>query len=171
MEEVVTIDGKQIKLFYDTPLTTEQRAQAIADIRKAGCGTCGQKTMNTNPQIKSMAACAATGKTGGDTVNLLLTAVSGVAPYTTTFFKDLGPGRVAITPAGSTGTIAADGGTDGGTYTITDADAKNANFGGLAQIQFIGKITDSCPTGPLSCEQVCEVSITCVTPTCNFTVT
>lgn len=43
MEEIITVDGMQYVLTYDTPLTAEQRTQTISNIREqSGCG-CGNK--------------------------------------------------------------------------------------------------------------------------------
>lgn len=182
MEEIITVDGRQFKLTTDRPLTVQEKTQTIAEIRKqTGCGTCGTKAVqpNTmNSQIKSMAGtCPVVPKTGGDTLNLSATAVSGVQPYNAKFYKDVTgtiavPNRVQIgIPAGVA--IATDGGTALDTYVLTDLDASSANFGGIAgDIQLIAVITDSCPSpGPQSCEQTCILSITCATPICNFTVT
>jgi hypothetical protein len=39
MEEIITVDGMQYVLTYDTPITEEQRTQTISNIRKeSGCG-------------------------------------------------------------------------------------------------------------------------------------
>lgn len=44
MEEIITVDGRQFKLSADRPLTVQEKAQTIAEIRKqTGCGTCGPK--------------------------------------------------------------------------------------------------------------------------------
>lgn len=46
MEEIIDIDGRQFKLMTDYPLTMEQKAQAIAEIRRQPeCG-CSDKMAN-----------------------------------------------------------------------------------------------------------------------------
>ena len=43
MEDIITVDGTQYVLTYDSPLTEEQRTQTISNIKKeSGCG-CGNK--------------------------------------------------------------------------------------------------------------------------------
>lgn len=139
-----------------------------------------QDWQNGGVKVHSMAGtCPVAPKTGGDTLNLSATAVSGVAPYNAKFYKDV-TGTIAIpartqigvlsTPVGLA--IALDGGTAVDTYVLTDLDASSANFDGTAgNIQLVAKITDSCPTSPQTCEQACTLSITCAPPTCSFIVT
>lgn len=121
MEEILTLDGKQFKLTTDVPLTAEQKAQTIAEIRKqTGCGTCGQqninRTLSSRGQIASLAlTCPVSGFSGAedtpkvatDTVIMAATPVQGVSPYKLTFRK---------TPATS-----ADGSETGATETISAA--------------------------------------------------
>jgi len=108
MEEIVIVEGKQFKLTTDRPLTAEQKAQTIAEIRKqTGCGTCGPKVakMGNDWQyggIKSLTlSCpasgasggsAATAKASGGTVTMSAIPTQGVAPYSLIYRK---------TPAGS----------------------------------------------------------------------
>jgi hypothetical protein len=128
MEEVLTIDGKQFKLTTDRPLTAEQKAQTITEIRKqTGCGTCGPKVASANPNwkyggIKSLAVtCPAPGISGAEdnpkvvtnTITMVATPVQGVSPYMITFRK---------TPAAS-----ADGSEAGATEVMTAG-----RLGGLA---------------------------------------
>ncbi len=181
MEEIITVDGKQFKLTTDRPLSALEKTQTIAQIRKqTGCSSCSQpKSLSGFGGIQSLPGTCPVGKTAGDTLNMLATAISGVAPYNAKFYKDvtgttLVPARVQIgvisTPAGIT--IAADGGTASDTYVLTDLDVASANFDGTAgAIQLISTVTDSCPTGGLTCEQVCTMTVACPAPTCSFVVT
>lgn len=122
MEEIITVDGRQFKLTVDRPLTAEQKAQTIAEIKKqTGCGSCGPRVakMGNDWQyggIKSMAVTcpiapasgsSATPKASGTDVTMAATPVQGVAPYMITFRK---------TPANSY-----DGSDAGATETIATA--------------------------------------------------
>ena len=181
MEEIITVDGKQFKLSTDRPLTAIEKAQTIAQIRKqTGCSSCSQpRSLSSFGGIQSLQGTCPAGKTGGDTLTMVATAISGVAPYNAKFYKDVTgtvavPNRVQIgvlsTPAGLA--IAVDGATATDTYVLTDLDISSANFDGtLGAIQLISTVTDSCPTGGLTCEQVCTMTVACPAPTCSFVVT
>ncbi len=140
---------------------------------------CGTVDVESAPGAPGLPGTCPVGKTAGDTLNMLATAISGVAPYNVKFYKDvigtvLIPNRVQIgvisTPAGIT--IAADGGTASDTYVLTDLDVASANFDGTAGvIQLISTVTDSCPGSALTCERVCIMTVACPAPTCSFVVT
>ena len=180
MEEIITLDGKQFKLTTDRPLTTLEREQTISEIKKqTGCSSCHQpKSLSGFGGIQSLPGTCPTGKTGGDSLTMVATAISGIAPYTAKFYKDvtgtlLAPNRIQIgdTSALSSISIAADGGTATDTYTLTDLDVSSANFDATAgHIQLVSTVTDSCPTGGLTCEQTCVMTVACNAPTCSFVV-
>lgn len=196
MEEIITVDGKQFKLTTDQLLTAEQKAQAIAEIRKqTGCGTCGgQKIVRTaSGNIQTMAAtCTKTTINGGEVVNLSASPDGGTAPYTVKFLAQFGSTPAQLSGGGLTGsslqTVLTDGGTTTAvTYTVSDAEivasaggapaAANVDGSGLDlaatatnTVRFIVHTSDSCPTGALHCLESCTLSIVCTTPTCNFIV-
>lgn len=109
MEEIITVDGRQFKLTVDRPLTAEQKAQTIAEIKKqTGCGSCGPRVakMGNDWQyggVKSLPAqtgnppgcpgplapggSPGTAKGEGDLVTMSVTPVQGVAPYSLVFRK------------------------------------------------------------------------------------
>lgn len=197
MEEIITIDGRQFRLSYDTPLTAEQREQTIAQIRQqSGCGSCGPRTLDPNwgyGGIRSMApTCVTAAKSSGDIVTLAATPSGAIGPYHIRFFRKSAPG--AYTELGSVRTIAELSSTST-TITLTDVDFTGAvgdTSAGTPTTGATGAITDpentssvlaagkirvatttydSCPTGAQSCIEFCDVSLTCVAPTCNFVVT
>ncbi len=104
MEEILTVDGKQFKLITDVPLTAEQKAQTIAEIRKqTGCGTCGQPRYSgmasAGGRMVTMApgySCPAPGASGSstnpksstNTVGLASAPMVGTAPYTVEFLRN-----------------------------------------------------------------------------------
>jgi hypothetical protein len=108
-------------------------------------------------------------KYSGDTITIQATPKDGVAPYHVEFRKGVGtiPGN---DPLGRPYTV--DGATEDvtltRTYVLTDADIASAVGG---QIQFSVYIYDSCPTGALSCTEMCLINIGCLAPVCNFAVT
>ena len=100
MEEIVIVEGKQFKLTTDHPLTAEQKAQTIAEIRKqTGCGTCGQPRtakMGNDWQyggVRSLvdvdtgtgSSCPITVKATSDGMTMTSTPTQGVAPYSIDF--------------------------------------------------------------------------------------
>ena len=108
MEEIITVDGRQFKLSTDTPLTAEQKAQTIAEIRKqTGCGTCGPKVAKMGndwqyggvrglpAQTGNVPTCPLPGISGAqdnpkvvpNTVTMAAKPVQGVSPYKITFRK------------------------------------------------------------------------------------
>lgn len=113
--------------------------------------------------------CPTTPKFSGDTITLKATPKDGIGPYYVEFKKNnitisssrLGglsnpiinvPENIQITRV----------------YTLDDADIAGALTG---TIQFSVYISDLCPTGPLICEEYCIITIGCMAPVCNFTVT
>ena len=118
--------------------------------------------------------CTTTPKHSGDIITLQLTPTGGIGPYTVEFRKD----DVVIDPSllldefgvPSISNPLTDVSEDillTRKYTLTDTDIAAATTG---TIKFSVIATDSCPTGPLSCDQYCDITIECVAPVCNFTV-
>lgn len=131
--------------------------------------------------IRSLAAtCPVSTKGEGDTVILGCAPSGGTGPYTVTYYKKVGPAAETVFLTAHT---VPEGGPDPAvvgtrTDTITDADIAGATGdpGATppltnATIRYRMSIADSCPTGALICEEYCDVTLTCVAPTCNFVVT
>jgi len=167
MEEIVTVDGRQFKLVTDRPLTMEQKAQVIADIRKqTECETCSQKSTdiytlpsgNTELKMMSPATCPTSPKYPGQTLTMSASGSGGTPPYTIVFqWGAVEVGRFTGVPENTTKSV---------TITITDDDAKSGAKTALVTI------IDSCPGTPKSCTDSCSVTLVpCPVPTCTFTVT
>lgn len=234
MEEIITVDGRQFKLTTDRPLTIEQKAQTIAEIRKsAGCGTCGQPRVlgpsdwqyggvyGMVPTSTQSTATGVTGKGSGDDITLKVTPTGGVGPYKAWFYihhtsadrgatistARLGTGSSGSNPPGKTllggglanpQTSITEGATTTAVYILDDTDVRTAtgdgtatrpidvdgtsgalSFGTVAAtlsaaaIRFYTAVVDSCTgtTGPAACIQWADVSLVCISPTCNFVVT
>lgn len=110
MEEIVTVDGRQFKLTVDRPLTAQEKAQVLTEIRKqTGCGTCGQNVianMSSYGSIYSMApVCVTTPKGTTDIITLAAAPMVGTGPYKATFLKS--PGTSTVTDGSDAATIAA----------------------------------------------------------------
>jgi hypothetical protein len=117
MEEIITLDGRQFKLTVDRPLTAQEKAQTLAEIRKqTGCGACGTKTsqpvgtmdwkyggvksLQTGTPTSSTAGVCIAGPIGsGSTVTLNAAPTGGVAPYTVQFSKQIGCTITAVAAA------------------------------------------------------------------------
>lgn len=108
-------------------------------------------------------------KYSGDTITLKATPKNGIGPYYVVFRKNgvtIDPSRLGglsnpITSATEDIEITR-------VYTLNDADISGASTG---TINFSVYIEDSCPTGPQTCTETCVVSVGCIAPVCNFTVT
>ena len=71
---------------------------------------------------------------------------------------------------GAVGDGSAGAPTTGTTGAITDPEDSSATFGaGILRVAIT--TYDLCPTGAKSCVEICNVSLACVAPTCNFVVT
>lgn len=163
MEEIVTIDGHQFKLTVDRPLTAQEKAQVIAQIRaQTGCSTCGPRGGIATPSwnyggMSSLAVPAGTtaatttatcpaNKQSGSSVTLQATPAGGIGPYTATFYR-----QVAGTAASlSTASPITEGNTATYTYTITDADVSAAAISGTITIAVPGGGGVGAEFGPLS---------------------
>ncbi len=192
MEETVTISGIQYLLSYDQPITPEQRLYLMEEIRKtSGCCACGQsETISlyqdedlspiTVSSIISLApTCPAGSKTKGATITLNAAPSGGIAPYTVTFYKKIDAGAQSqITQV----TGVPEGGPVTGppTYVVLGTDVTGATGDGGAtpplaanKIRIITTATDSCPAGsggPATSTEICDVTLSCGTITCNATI-
>lgn len=116
-----------------------------------------------------LAPCPTSPRYSGDNITLQSTPRDGIGPYYVVFRKNgtnIGPSRLAgldnpIINAPENVQITR-------VYTLNDLDISSALSG---TIDFSVYITDSCPTGPMSCTETCTINIGCVAPVCNFTVT
>ena len=150
--------------------------------------------------IQSMLTCFGGTKSSGDTITLSASPGGGtgvVSPYYVRFWRKSAPG--AYTELGTVRTVT-EGGSTSTTIALVDTDiigavgdataanpttvysgAKTTGFGiadaeggatGFVAgiIRVASTIGDSCPTGPLSCVEFCDVTLACVAPTCNFVV-
>jgi hypothetical protein len=193
MEEIVTVGGKQFKLTTDRPLTVLERQQTIEQIqRQTGCSSCGPRTMSSGfGDIQSLSACATASKKEGDVVTLQAHPLGGVGPYNVRFWKK--HSAIGYAEVGSPITNITEGSYVTASFTIFDTDyvlaigdasamIPSSSTTGLisetggASILATGSIRvatttfDSCPTTPSTCTEWCDISLTCVAPTCNFVV-
>ena len=151
--------------------------------------------------IQSMLTCFAGTKSSGDTITLSASpggAAGVVSPYYVRFWRKSAPGAYTelgtvrtVTEGGSTSTSIALVDTDiigavgdatavaptavySGAkttgFTIADAEGGATGFG-AGIIRVAVTTGDSCPTGPLGCVEMCDITLACVAPTCNFVVT
>lgn len=117
--------------------------------------------------------CPITPKYSGDTVTLQATPKDGIGPYNVTFKKGIytiDSSRLTD-ELGNPTTNPTSGALENiqitRVYTLDDADIATS----AGTIDFSVIISDSCPTVPQTCEDHCIISIGCVAPVCNFTVT
>lgn len=108
-------------------------------------------------------------KYSGDNVTLQSTPDGGIGPYYVVFLKDdvtIDPSRLA----GLDNPIidAPEGVQITRVYSLNDLDISSAISGTL---KFSVYIEDKCPIGSQSCQSDCIISVGCVAPVCNFTVT
>jgi hypothetical protein len=145
MKEIITIYGKQFEIETTAPLTQDQRTNLMTQL-KAMASTCNKPTANV-----------------GDVINLRTNGTGGTPTYTTTFSQVGGTGTITLTSAQSG---LAEGTNAYATYTVLAGDAGKS-------ITFTSYVTDSCIAGakvsaPVQC--VVAINVSCVQPTCNFTV-
>ena len=105
----------------------------------------------------------------GDIVTLQATPANGISPYVVTFKKN----GVIIDPSrlGELDNPILDAPEDvqiTRVYTLDDLDISSALTG---NITFSVEISDSCPTGPMTCSSECVISVGCHAPVCSFVVT
>lgn len=116
-----------------------------------------------------LAPCPTSPRYSGDNITLKSTPRDGAGPYYVEFRKNgvlINPSRLGgldnpILNAPENVQITR-------VYSLNDLDVSSASGG---TIDFSVYITDSCPTGPMSCSETCTINIGCVAPICNFTVT
>ncbi len=140
----------------------------------------GSSALGSKPSITELLIppCPLEPKKSGDTINFRTNPTGGFSPYTVEFRKD----NILIDPSllidefgqpsiSNPLTNIAENTLLNRIYTLTDVDVAAA-VGGL--IQFSVRTIDSCPSGvggPSSCEKVCDITIVCVSPICNFVIT
>jgi len=124
--------------------------------------------------MDNTATCPGT-KYSGDSITLQATPRDGTGPYYVEFRKN----NVAIStsrltgsgPLGSTGTNPISNVPEDSdvirVYTLNDLDVSSS----AGTIDFSVYISDSCPTGVQYCESACTITLGCLAPVCNFTVT
>ena len=139
------------------------------NIHNIGYGSAAFGSYEYGSYETSLASCPSTPKYSGDTVTLQATPNDGTGPYYVVFKK----GGTNIDPSRLEGLDnpildATEGVLITRIYTLNDLDISSALTG---TIIFSVYIEDSCPTGPLSCTDACTISIGCLAPVCNFTVT
>lgn len=108
-------------------------------------------------------------KYSGETVTLQSTPTGGIGPYIVTFKKN--GVTIDISRLGGLSnpiTGAPEGVQITRVYTLNDLDISSASTG---NITFSVEISDSCPTGPMTCSSECVIPVGCLAPVCNFTVT
>lgn len=132
------------------------------------------KYIDTEPTIGSVGieeivTCPIAPKYSGDTVTLNATPKDGIGPYNVVFKKGIyiiDPSRLESLPNPVTGV--AENTLITRVFTLDDVDVASATGG---TIDFSVYIEDSCPTGPMTCTKTCTITIGCIAPVCNFTVT
>jgi hypothetical protein len=108
-------------------------------------------------------------KYSGDIITLKATPADGIGPYIVTFKKEditINPSRLGglsnpITNATENTQITR-------VYTLNDLDISSAITGNLT---FSVEVSDSCPVTSMTCSSICIITVGCVAPVCNFTVT
>ena len=181
--------------------TTEKAQVLSEIRKQTGCGTCGPRVANMGNDwqyggIRSLVpTCTTSTKASGDAVSLQAGPTGGVGSYHVRFFrKPNAAGAMAYGELGSVRTVA-EGSTTGTSFTLYDTDlvaASGDTLAGTPTASTTGAITDpgdagaplanakirvatttydSCPTGPQTCVEFCDVNLACVAPTCNFVVT
>lgn len=118
---------------------------------------------------QGLTTCPTSPRYSGDDITLSATPRDGTGPYYVVFRKN----EVNINPSrlgGSDNPIinAPEDVEITRVYTLNDLDISSASGG---TIDFSVYIEDSCPTGPMSCTETCTITIGCIAPVCNFTVT
>jgi hypothetical protein len=139
MQETITIDGRQFTLSYDTPMTEEQRAQTIAQIRsQTGCSSCRQpNTMSTEGfgNIYGLAdTCVTSTKSSGDTITMSASPNGAVGPYYVRFWRMPATGAtnaLSWSELGTTRTVT-EGSTTSTSFTLYDTDLVAASGNGTA---------------------------------------
>lgn len=136
--------------------------------------------------------CTSTVKYEGNTIALQATPRNGTGPYYVRFWRksasgpytELGTVRTVVEDTattynivltdsdivGAVGDSTAGAPTIGAGGYITDPEDSSAPFT-AGKIRVAVTMYDSCPTTPKTCISYCDVSLGCLAPVCNFTVT
>lgn len=111
-------------------------------------------------ELSGAPTCPSILKYSGDIIHLQATPKDGIGPYYVEFRKNNSP--ISSLSNVIENTIV--------TYNhlLTDLDISSATLG---KIDFSVYIEDSCPTVHQTCTQLCTITIGCLAPVCNFTVT
>ena len=131
-------------------------------------GHLSQEEQQTPETPQTPVSCPAI-KYSGDTVTLKATPSDGIGPYVVTFKKE----NVTIDPSRLGGlsnpiTNVTENIQITRVYTLNDLDISSAITGNLT---FSVEVSDSCPVTPMTCSSICVITVGCIAPVCNFTVT
>lgn len=142
MEEIITINDRQYKLFSNQLLTFEQRSKAIEQL-KILYGSKGCFKMRESFSMQQMSSqqifgnlmiltssCPGGTKQKGGTISLNAAPMGGIAPYTVIYYKKIGtssPVQIGTTATGvSEAANSTTPSTTTQTYTILNDDVKNS---------------------------------------------
>ncbi len=142
MEEIITVNDQQYKLFSNQLLTSEHISKAIEQL-KILYGPRGCVKMRESFSIQQMSlqqifgnlmiltsSCPGGTKQKGGTISLNAAPMGGIAPYTVMYYKKIGttaPVQIGTTATGiSEATNSTTPSTTTQTYTILNDDIKNS---------------------------------------------
>lgn len=142
-EMIKSPDGRSYMLNYDGQLTPEQRLLVLNEIERS-----------TYEFVTSLATCTSTQKQATQVVALSSSPTNGQPPYTVKFYK----GNPTTGTLLYTSPPVSAGGSATYNYTLTGAD--------VGTPQFSVVVTDSCPTGSMTCTDSCTVTV--ITSICSY---
>jgi hypothetical protein len=147
--------------------------------------------------LEDVGTCVGTTKASGEVITLSASPNGAIGPYHVRFWRKPAEGAInaltyseigsarTVNEGGSTSTsftlydtdlVAASGHTTAG-IPVTDTSGALTDPGGSTKnlpagyIRLATTVYDSCPTGSKACVSSCDVTLGCIAPTCNFTVT
>ena len=141
----------------------------MENIKRVGYGSESFGSSGFGGQSIFLATCPTVTKYSGDTITLQASPKDGIGPYYVEFRKN-GSAIPGNDPSGNPYTIpsAIENVIIIRTYALSDVDIAGALTG---TINFSVYIEDSCPTTHQTCTDTCTITIGCIAPVCNFTVT
>ncbi|MDD3474330.1 MAG: hypothetical protein PHP08_00320 [Candidatus Dojkabacteria bacterium] len=156
MNEIVSLNGKNFRIWYSTP---SERQYALQEAQSQ-CSACGNRS---NDIILSMAPTCVGSKVVGQTLTLTSNPTSGTSPYNYSFYKMI-PGSTTPIWLGTQNQAS-------NTLTYTTVTQDITNVDGQLKVGVI--VADSCPTGSLQNEESCYVNVMapCTAPVANLSVT